>query len=292
MENQFDYDIDEERQLSQFYATRRMQKNKMERKIRQSQMWIARLRFIARYLVIFAMVFVGYKLLFLHQWYLNNDALNSLKNPSLEILNNKIVPSYKILAALRRVDVPNKPIYRLDTEELKDSIMKIEPIENVYIRRFWFPARLQIIIQERVPLITIAPALNVPPVAFFATGGKLIGRDYLPLNKAFKTVLVLSYGVRGDDYRNWDSEKIALIEKLAKSVEASSGEPVEYIDFRKPTDVYVKVKTANIRLGEVDDTVFQRISRIPSILPQVKMLDKTIKYIDLRWKDANYIKLG
>ena len=36
-------------------------------------------------------------------------------------------------------------------------------------------------------------------------------------------------------------------------------------------------QTANIRLGELDETVFDRIVRIPSILPQVKTLDKKIK---------------
>lgn len=283
---------EEEIRLSKFTAQRRLQKNQMERKVRQSQMWLKRLRFFTRFFIIFLMIFCGYKLLKCHYWYLDKNVFNSLDNPSLEILNNKIVPSYKILAALRRSDIPHTPIYRLQTDDIKNKIMQIEPIQDVYIRRFWFPARLQIIVQERIPIITISPDIKVAPIAFFAKGGKLIGRDYMPLDKSFKTVLVLSYGVRGDDYRNWNNEKIMLIDKIAKTVELSSNEKVEYIDFRSPNDVYVKVKTANIRLGPLDDTVFERIGRITSILPQVKTLDKKIKYIDLRWKDANYIKLG
>lgn len=283
---------EEEIRLSQFTAQRRLQKNQMERKVRQSQQRLGRLRFFMRYLIIFVMIFGGYKLLKCHYWYLDKNVFNSLDNPSLEILNNKIVPSYKILAALRRSDIPHTPIYRLQTDDIKNKIMQIEPIEDVYIRRLWFPARLEIIIRERVPVITVSPDIKVAPIAFFAKGGKLIGRDYMPLDKSFKTVLVLSYGVRGDDYRNWNNEKILLVDKIAKAVELSSNEKVEYIDFRTPNDVYVKVKTANIRLGPLDDTVLERIGRITSILPQVKTLDKKIKYIDLRWKDANYIKLG
>jgi cell division septal protein FtsQ len=210
----------------------------------------------------------------------------------LEIANNKIVPSYKILAALRKTEVPNTPIYRFDTNEIKQDIMQLEPVENVYVRRLWFPARLQIIVEERTPIITISPKENVAPIAFFARGGKLIGRDYMPLPKSFKPILVLTYGSRGDDYRNWNNEKIKLIEKVAKAVKAISNEEVQYIDLRNANDVYVRVKTANIRLGKLDDTVFARIERIPSILPQIKTLDKKIKYIDLRWKNANYIKLG
>jgi len=285
-------DDDEDIRLSKFAAQRRLQKNQMERKVRQSQMWLARLRVITRFAIILLMVLVGYKLLKLPQWYLNKNVFNSFNNTSLEILNNKIVPSYKILSALRRTEVPNTPIYRLETDEIRHNILQLEPIEDVFIRRFWFPARLQVIVRERVPVLTISPELKVPPIAFFARGGKLIGRDYMPLDKSFKTILVLSYGSRGDDYRNWNNDKIKLIERVAKAVEENSHEKVEYIDVRTPKDVYVKVKTANIRLGDLDDTVFERIERIPSILPQVKTLDKKIKYIDLRWKDANYIKLG
>lgn len=282
---------DENKMPSRYSVQRRMAKNQMERKVRQTQMWLKRFRFFAKYFTILLLIFFAYALLKLPQWKLSKNTFNSIDNPSLEILNNKIVPSYKILAALRRTEVPQRPIYLIQTDDIKRSIMQLEPIEDVFIRRFWFPARLQIIVQERVPIITISPVENVPPIAFFARGGKLIGRDYMPLDKSFKTILVLSYGARGDDYRNWDKERVKLIEKIAKAVELNSGEKIVYIDYRQPKDVYVRLKTANIRLGEIDDTVFDRIKRIPSILPQVKMLDKKIKYVDLRWKDANYIKL-
>jgi len=292
-ENDFDFDEeDAELKVSQYCAQRRLQKKQMERKVRQSQMWLRRTRVLTRLTIILLLIFTGFKLLKLSQWYLNKDAFNSLNNPYLEIANNKIVPSYKILAALRKTEVPNTPIYRFDTNEIKQDIMQLEPVENVYVRRLWFPARLQIIVEERTPIITISPKENVAPIAFFARGGKLIGRDYMPLPKSFKPILVLTYGSRGDDYRNWNNEKIKLIEKVAKAVKAISNEEVQYIDLRNANDVYVRVKTANIRLGKLDDTVFARIERIPSILPQIKTLDKKIKYIDLRWKNANYIKLG
>lgn len=292
--NQYGADVDNNpQQANPYHVKRRLEKNRMERKIRQSQMWLERFRILTRLFVTLLMIFVGYKLLKLPQWYLDKDIFNSLDNPHLEILNNKIVPSYKILAALRRSEVPTTtPIYKLNTDEIKKSILQIEPIKDVYIRRFWFPARLQIIIEERVPVITVSPDPKVAPIAFFADGGTLIGRDYMPLDKSFKTILVLTYGTRGDDYRTWNADKIKQLQKIAKMIEVYSKEKVEYIDLRSPSDVYVRIKTANIRLGEIDSTVYERIGRLPSILPQIKMLDKKIQYIDLRWQDANYIKLG
>jgi cell division septal protein FtsQ len=280
------------RQVSAYYGRRSVKKKRMERKLRQGQMWLGRLHALVKFAIILVMIFVGYKVIRLHQWYLPANTFNSLNNPSLEIVNNKIVPSYKILAALRRTQVPPLPIYRIQVDDMKKNIMQLEPVQNVYIRRFWFPARLQVIVQERVPVITISPSEKVPPIAFFAKGGKLIGREYMPLDKSFKTTLVLSYGVRGDDYHVWDKNKIKLIQKIAAAVQESSHEPVQYVDCRRPNDIFVKIPTANLRIGEIDDTMFSRIARISSILPQIRTLDKKIKYIDLRWKDANYIKLS
>lgn len=283
--------IEDEQKVSTYSIQRRLQKNRLERQARKTQMFLKRMHVLVRLIIIAGLIYFGYLLLKLPQWYLDKNVFNSLNSPSLEILNNKIIPSYKILAALRRTGLPAKPVYRLDTEEIKKDVMQLDPVENVFIRRFAFPARLQIIIEEKVPTISISPDVKVAPIAFFAKGGKLIGRDYMPLPKNIKTILVLTYGTRGDDYRNWKPEKVELLENIAKAVEENSKEKVEYIDCRSSKDVYVKIKSANVRLGSIDDTVFDRINRISSILPQIKTLDKKIKYVDLRWKNANYIKL-
>lgn|SRR5574344_867695 len=282
----------EEQKISQYYTKRRLKQHRMERKVRKSQLWIVRFRILLRLCLLALMLFCGYKLLRIHQWYLPQNIFYSINNKSLEVLNNRIVPSSKILAQLRKTTIPHEPIYKFDTSEIKENLMQLDPVENVYVRRFWFPARLQINIEEKQPIITVSPAENVQPIAFFTSDGKLIGRDYMPLKGCFKTVLVLSYGTRGDDYHNWKLDKLQRIQQLAKAVETCSGEQVQFVDYRNPRDIYIKIKTANIRLGKVDDTVFNRIKRIPSILPQVKTLDKPIKYIDLRWINTNYIKLG
>ena len=281
--NEYEYDLS--------YINTRIIRNQKERSVRRSNMWMKRLKVLLRILMILVLMFLCYKSMRIHQWYMTSNAFDSAKSPYLEILNNKIVPDYYIIAALRRNAVPKVPMYMFNTDEIKNNIMQLDPVENVYIRRFWFPARLQIIVQERVPVVTIAPDENVEPIAFFTKGGKLIGRDFLPLDKSFKTIRVLTYGTRGDDYRHWDKQRIEQIEKVAKTVKNVSKEPLQYIDLRNPKDAYLKIGDLLIRLGELDDTCFKRIMRLPSIMPQVQTLDKKIKYIDLRWKDASYIKL-
>ena len=273
------------------YIKTRIKRNKQERSVRRSNMWMRRIKVFLRFLTILVLMFLCYKLIRMHQWYMSPKAFDSADSPYLEIVNNKIVPDYYILAALRKNEVPKVPIYMFNTDEIKKSIMELPPVENVYIRRFWFPARLQIIVQERIPVITIAPDENVEPIAFFTKGGKLIGRDFLPLDKSFKTIRILTYGTQGDDYRHWDKQRVEMLEKVAITVKNVSKEPLDFIDMRNPKDIYIQINGLPIRMGELDDTCYQRIIRLPSIMPQVQTLDKKIKYIDLRWQDASYIKL-
>lgn len=267
---------------------KRMQRSRQVRKGRKRQNTFRTfLCLVMNVLIILSLVYLTQ----MPQWYLDENIFSVSDSGALEILNNKIVSTKKILAALKTVEVPEVPVYMAKTDNLKEKLLQFPPVEEVYIRRYAFPARLQIILREREPFITISPDAKVPPVAFFTKDGKLIGREYLPLKPEFKTLLVLSYGNKGDDYSKWDLKKLQKLDRIARYIEVYSKEPVEYVDLRNPEDVYVKIKSVNIRLGRLDEHVNERIERIPSILPEVQLMDTKIKYLDLRWKDTNYLKL-
>ena len=267
---------------------KKMQRSRQVRKGRRRQNHFRTFMCIA---VNFLLIWSLYYLTTMPAWYFDKNAFSTSDSGVLEILNNNIVSTKKILAALKTEKVPDVPIYMADTKDLKKKLLQFPPIDEIYIRRYAFPARLQIIVREREPFITISPDANVPPVAFFTRDGKLIGREYMPLSTKYKTLKILSYGNKGDDYSKWDMKKLQKLEKIAKYVETYSKEPVEYIDLRNPEDVYVKIKSVNIRLGRLDENVYDRIKRIPSIIPQIQLMDSKIKYLDLRWKDTNYLKL-
>lgn len=268
---------------------KKMQRKRQVRKGRRRQnTFRGFLCFIMNIILIFGL----YYLVKLPQWYMSPNSFKNLGGSSVEIINNKIVPSYRIFAALKASNVPNAPIYMAKTDDIKKALMKLTPVEDVYIRRYAFPARMQIILREREPFIMISPDAKVSPIAFFTKDGKLIGHEYLPLKNKYKTILVLSYGNKGDDYRKWDVKKLNKLAKIAKYVETYSKEPVEYIDYRNPVDIYVKIKTVTIRLGKPDEGVYERIKRLQPILPEVKFVDSKVKYLDLSWEKVNYLKLG
>jgi len=270
---------------------RRVKINQMQRNVRRGKERLRWLRCWLRLFMIVLLIFAAYKVYKLPQWYLDKNIFSSSSNNTLQIIGNVITPTHRIMSVLRQYPVPQKPIYLFNTAKIEKEIKKLPPIKEVYIKRLWFPARINIIIVERKPILSIAPKPDVPPVAIFAEGGILIGHDYLPLKTDDKMILILTYGTKGDDYRNWDEKKIRKIETIVNAMEQFSGQDVEYIDLRNPKDIYIKLPEVNVRLGELDFMALSRVKNISAILPQIKTLEKKIKYIDLRWADAQYIKL-
>lgn len=270
---------------------RRVKINQMQRNVRRGKERLKWFRCWVRLFMIMVLIFAAYKVYKLPQWYLNKNIFSSASNNTLKIVGNSITPTYRIISILRQTPVPQRPIYLFNTSKIEKEIEKLPPIKEVYIQRLWFPARLNIMVVERRPILSISPDPKVAPIAFFAEGGKLIGRDYLPLKNVEKTILVLTYGTKGDDYRTWDEKRIKKIETIVHAMEQFSGQSVEYIDLRNPKDIYIKLPQVNVRLGELDYMALSRVRNISAILPQIKTLNKKIKYIDLRWEDTQYIKL-
>ena len=268
-----------------------VQTKRRERKVRKGRMLRERLRVFLRFLFIIIAAYIMWFISTLPQMYLPENAFSAGNKDAVQILNNNIVPTHRILSVLQSVKVPDKPIYMAKTDEIEDAVKKLAPVQDVYVRRYAFPARIQIIVKERIPVIIIAPDVKAPAVAYFTQDGKIIGREYMPLKTDTKPLLVLSYGNKGDDYHKWDKDRLNEIQKITRYIETYSKEKAEYIDYRNPDDIYVKIPTVNIRVGKPDGKIYERIARLPSILPQVKLLDSKIKYLDLSWEKVNYLKL-
>lgn len=282
--------------VSRYQQLHRKKQSQLKRQVRKARNKIRLLFFFTKLMQILALIYLIYLIVNLKYWKLNPHAFDSLKNTSIKIENNYITSSERILRAVQENPVYDGPIFLMNTDNIKESIMKIPPIQNVYIKRFWFPARIEILVQEREPAITIAPNENVEPIAFYTKDGRIIGRAYMPLNPAFKTVKVLTYGTYVGTGQI-DADRIKFITNIARDIEQASKEPVQYIDLRNPEDVYVQIPTVKLKLGSVSPQTYpdtlKKINGLPSILPKVKILNKKVKYLDLRWENnLFYIKLA
>ena len=273
------------------YQKRRLKVNKLKRQIASNRLMLQRLRMLLSLILVIIIAYFCYWIVKLPQWYINAEKLSKASSDVLKIQGNIITPDYKIINMVRQTQLPYTQIFRLDTTELENNISQLTPIKKVYVRRYWFPARLVINVDERMPVFLLAPNLESEANSALTSDGVLIDHDYLPLNPTIKTKKLLTYGVRDGVDEVWDQKSVDEILRLIKAIEAYSNQEVKYIDIRNQKDVYIMLEENLVRIGEINDKTISRAKLIASILPEAKKYNQKIKYIDLRWDDSYYLRL-
>lgn len=245
-----------------------------------------------RALFIALLIFCGYKLLTLQMWYYPNDIFKTVKNKNFAIMGAYITPNEKVLSVMKNFQIPKVPLYMLDVKAFEDKIAEIETVKSVHVRRYWFPARLQVVIEDKKPVLVIFPDENSKPAAFFVEDGTLLSADLLPKDvKKYPLKIITTGSDPKDNFVKWKIERINSLLDLCKKAEEYSGSEVEYIDIRNPNDVYIKISPVLIRLGEMNESAYTRLGTIRTILPNLNKINKKIKYVDLRWEVTKYVKI-
>lgn len=260
---------------------------KQKRRQKRIKTKIFQMHSLLKVIAIVAMLWLCSRLMICKYWYLPQNTFNSYPNKHVRIIGNKITPNEKIIAALKTHPIPRVPIYLLNTTPYEKEIEKLSPVKKAFVRRYWLPTRFEVTIEEEIPVITISPAPNAPEIAAITKKGRVISKEYLPIDsKKYKTYKILTY----DDFKEWTSEEIYHLTILAQRIEDYSGEKLVYLDIRNKNDVFAQVETIKIRIGELNSTLKERIERLSSIMPQIADLKRQTEYLDLRWDNTTYLK--
>ena len=273
------------------YQKRRLKVNKIKRMLNSRRRFLQRFRVLLSLVLVVLICYCGIKVLKLPQWYIDSTKLIEADPSVIKIQGNLITPTYKIVNMIRQTQLPYTQIFRLKTNELENNILLLQSVKKVYVRRYWFPARLVIVLDERVPAFLLAPNLESEPNSALTTDGVLIDHDYLPFNPSIKAKKLLTYGIKDGVDEVWDKKKVEEILKLVRAIETYSNQEVVYVDLRNQKDVYIMLQEYLIRFGEINDTALKRAKWIASILPEARKIEQKIKYIDLRWEDSHYLRL-
>lgn len=273
------------------YHKRRLKANKMKRQIASTRLLLMRIRVLLALLIASSFCYFAIWVLKLPQWYINSTKLASLDPEIIQIQGNLLTPKEKILNVVKNTQLPYTQIYRLDTSELAKNIETLQPIKRVYIKRYWFPARLIITVEERNLVFLLTPNLDTEPNSALTSDGILIDKEYLGSNIPKKAKTILTYGVRNGHDEVWDKKKVDKLVEISKAFELYSGLEVKYIDLRNEKDCYVMLGEFLIRFGEINETALARIKWIAPIIPEANKNKDNIKYIDLRWEDSRYFCL-
>ena len=281
---------DSESQIINNYNKRKLSQFKKRRNLRKTKIFRENIRFWARIFSIGLLVLIFWIIVDLPQWYLNKNIFTSYPNKYLEIEGNKIVSTRQLLSKLKALKIPHKPVYLLNTKTFENKILELTPVKKVFIRRYWFPARLRIVLDERTPVLSVTPTPKIEPVAVFTNDDgiiKILGKEYLPLPSSKETYKIITY----DQFSLWSPKLIKYLTDLAFYIENASNEKLEYIDIRNPDDVFIQLKDVKLRIGRINgSTTFSNVVKVIPVLPEALKTKNEIEYIDLRWDNVS-IKL-
>ncbi len=281
---------DKETKTINSYNKRKLGQLKRRRELRKTKILLSRARFFARIVAIILLIWGFSIIIDLPQWYLNKNIFTSYPNKYLEIEGNQIVSVRQILYKLKNLKIPDKPVYFMNTKSIENKLLELTPVKKVFIRRYWFPARLRIVIDERTPVLSIAPTPKVEPVAVFTNNNgiiKILRKEYLPLPPSKETYKIITY----DQFSLWKYSQVQYIYQLAYYVENSTGEKLEYIDIRNPDDVFIQLKDVKLRIGQINgSTTRNNVDKVLFVLTEASKIKNDIEYIDLRWDNVS-IKL-
>lgn len=272
------------------YNKRKLNRLKKRRKMRRFKILLARLRIIARLACYVLITWGVVKIASLNLWYLNENIFTLYPNKYLELESYQIVSTKQLMNKLQEIDLPEKPLYLIDTKPIEKKLEEMDPIKRVFIRRYWNPARLRIVIDERTPVLSISPNTKVDPIAVFTLDGnkvEILEKEYLPLPEEIDTYKIITY----DDYKTWKPAQIPYIQRLALYLENATGDRLKYLDIRNPDDAYAQMNHIKLRLGALKgNEIIRRIQKVTSVIPEAMKIKDNINYIDLRWHNVS-IKL-
>ncbi len=267
---------------------RKLRYLRLKRRLRKWQIALARSRVLVRILGVLLLIWTIMKLSSLETWFLSENIFITYPNGSLQIEGNQIISEKQVVQALSNISLPKKPLYLLDTTLVKETLEALPPVKKVFIRRYWAPARLKIVIDEKIPVIGIKPKPNTNYVAVFTNDASIIGKKYLPLNYNGRILTLLTYA----DYKKWTYKHIKLVYTIARSLEWYSKQQLLYIDTRDYDDCYAQLKHIKLRLGPIDSKTIRKIEQLtPEVIEHAMEIKNEVEYVDLRWDDSLAIKI-
>ncbi len=280
--------------LVRSYNKKKLNRLRKRRKARRLKIFFARLRVLARLGSYVFIVWAFLQVTNLPFWYLDKNVFSVYPNAHLELEGHNIVSSEQIMEKLSEITLPEKPLYLVDTAPIEKKLLELTPVKKVIVRRYWLPARLRVVVDERTPVVSIVPTVKAEPIAVFTKDGnkesysvKILEREFLPIPEFFFTYKVITY----DDYKKWKPAQIPYLENLAMYLESATGDKLVYLDIRNPDDAYAQMKNVRLRIGGLKGKeVFQRIEKVSSVIPEAMKIKDDINYIDLRWNNVS-IKL-
>jgi hypothetical protein len=283
---------------------------RLRRRRKKQQVLFNRFRFVLKLLFAGGMVFGLWQLLQAPFW--------RFDQPRFRLENNHLLTRTQILPFLG--PYLGKPLPQVDVGRITIQIQKKYPIvDYVAIRRELFPARLNVIVREKMPWAQISSGTVLPhsaksvqkkeelktlPEAVVSTAPlpqPVLEKPYGLLTEKGAISLASSAHLAPYSPKIYPKRRIevlilqpstryrrAYINSLRQFIWKAHqlrGLHLQWTDARQPEHVTFHFHETNVVLGRLNDSAEQRLLRILTIMPKLKELKDVVDGVDLQWEE-------
>ncbi|MDD3593494.1 MAG: FtsQ-type POTRA domain-containing protein, partial [Candidatus Gastranaerophilales bacterium] len=155
---------------------------KKRRELNRQKFILNKTKVFSKFLLIGGLFYLLYLLITSSLWILPADIFSN-GGKYLVVKGANITKPERIIQELKAMDIPQKPLYLINVKPYEEKIQKLPSIRKAFIRRYWLPARLEVLVEERTPMLTIAPSPKSPRSAAITSDRAIIPKEYLTIDK-------------------------------------------------------------------------------------------------------------
>lgn len=193
------------------------------------------------------------------------------------VTGNRMV-SAEAVAALARAPI-GEPLWRIDPGAIESRLRTLPAVRDAVVRRWLFPARLEVQIAERRPLMRVFGTRD----HWIDEAGALFRAD--PRTHALPTPVQIETSLAPG--RALPASVMAGVRLL---LEAWPEDPKGRLDARNPADLRALWAGWPVRFGSAED-LQAKVALLNRVLPLAKPYRDRLEYIDLRFVESPALRL-
>ncbi|MEM9766916.1 MAG: FtsQ-type POTRA domain-containing protein [Cyanobacteria bacterium P01_D01_bin.71] len=217
-----------------------------------------------------------------------------LRHPNQVIIDGNEMLTDASIRELLALEYPQR-IFDIEPEALIERLSTQAPITHAQVNRQLFPPRVEVVVQERLPVAVTVPSRPSPtegaptptshPGLIDAAGQWMVQTEVVGLNHEFEAPKLLVRGFHQRYQRQWPA--------LYQTLQTSSIN-IHEVDWRAPNNLILHTEIGEIHFGVYDP---QRLPEQLALLPQLRSLTSAPKmpavdYIDLANPQVPAVKLS
>ena len=223
-------------------------------------------------------------------WQLSGLNFWLLDQPRLVLLNQQLISQEHIQPLVNKL--AGKPVFGIQPADIANQLKEKFPlIDQIYVRRYLFPARVELFVLEKQPwaeLYTADTTDTKEPFALLTTDYDIVPlkryrahyhKTRYPANSIHKLILPTQ------NFKPPNKTFLKRLDRLSYKLSHTPGLHFESLIVDSPEMIRARFTETDVMIGRLDTGVFRRTDRLKALTPKILELQDELASVDLRWSE-------